>query len=182
MLNHQTRARNSNQRGQAMIEFALVILFVFVIFLSMIQLIMLMHAYNTLADSAKEGVRYAIVHGSGYSTVNGGVGCSGPGNPSVTPAVTCSDIPGNNVKTAVTYFAGLSAQSIPAGNVTVCYDPNGTNNSCSNGANTNSAFRAACSAPGCLVRVTVRHTYRPLFGLGWPRFTLYAASDGRIMN
>src|SRR5262249_3649385 len=111
--------------GQAMVEFALVILFVFILFVSMIQMIMFMHAYSTLADAAKEGVRYAIVHGTGNST------CSGPGNPSVNPVISCTDPNGTNVKTAVRYFATLSAQTIPASNVTVCYDPSGTTNSCS---------------------------------------------------
>ena len=57
----------------------------------------------------------------------------------------------------------------------VCYDPNSANTN-------NNAFGAACSAPGCLVRVTVSHTYTPFFGLPWPTFTLYAAADGRVMN
>ena len=47
-----------------MVEFLLVMLFIFILFVSMIQMIMFMHAYSTLADAAKEGVRYAIVHGS----------------------------------------------------------------------------------------------------------------------
>ena len=56
-----------------MVEFALVIVFVFIVFISMLQMILLMYAYNTLADAAKEGIRYAIVHGTGNTN------CSGPG-------------------------------------------------------------------------------------------------------
>lgn len=160
-----------------MVEFSLTIFFVFIIFVSAVQMIMLMHAYNTLADAAKEGVRYAVVHGTGKSSAY----CSGPGNPSVIPVLTCTDSAGTNVQTTVTNFAGLAFQNISSTNngcstgvgVNVCYDPNS--------ANTNSSFGAACSAPGCLVRVTVSHTYTPLFGLGWPNFTLNAAADGRIM-
>jgi Flp pilus assembly protein TadG len=182
MHSRKSRTVRNSESGQAMVEFLLVSLFIFILFVSMIQMIMFMYAYSTLADAAKEGVRYAVVHGTGYSAVNGGVGCSGPGNPSVTPVATCADSTGSNVITAVAYFATLSAQTIPTGNVTVCYDPNSSNNTCSNGANTNSSFGGPCSAPGCLVRVTVAHAYNPLFGLGWPSFTLYAASNGRIMN
>jgi len=51
-------------RGQATVEFALVVVLLIVVILSMLELILLMHTYNVLADSAKEGVRYAIVHGA----------------------------------------------------------------------------------------------------------------------
>jgi len=173
------KARRSDS-GQAMVEFMLIIGVVFILFVSMLQTMILMHSYNTLADAAKEGVRYAIVHGTGLSSAY----CSGPGNPSVSPALTCTDSTGTNVQTAVTNFAGLSLQQVTSSEVTVCYDPDSTNNppTCGSGANTNSSFGAACSAPGCLVRVTVSHTYTPLFGLGWPTVTLNAAADGRIMN
>lgn len=175
------RASGDVQSGQAMVEFALTIVFLFLLIVGAIQMILLMHAYNTLADAAKEGIRYAIVHGT-ENTI-----CSGPGNPNVSPVVTCTDPNANNVVAAVTNFANLSFQNVSSTNngctptsgtavneVDVCYDPNN--------ANTNSAFAHPCSAPGCLVRVVVRHTYRPFFGFGWPKFNLYAAADGRIMN
>ena len=146
-----------------MVEFAFVVVFLFVLFVSILQTILLMHVYNTLADAAKEGVRYAIVHGTGNSA------CSGPGLPSATPPVSCSDTSGANVKTAVTNFAAVSFQNVRASDVTVDYNPNSANG-------------AACNVPGCLVRVTVSHIYAPLFGLGWASFTLNAAADGRIMN
>jgi hypothetical protein len=174
-----------------MVEFALVIVFVFLLFVSILQMILLMYAYNTLADAAKEGVRYAIVHGTGLGAAN----CSGPGTvASVTPAVACADLPGAKVVTAVIGgtgcaptcgLASLSFQNISSTNnlcssatgnsVNVCYDPSNANTS-------NPTFGSACSQPGCLVRVTVSHTYAPLFGLSWPSFTLNAAADGRITN
>ena len=144
-----------------MVEFALVVVFLFVLFVSILQMIMLMYAYTTLASAAKEGIRYAIVHGTGNTN------CSGPGTTG-PPVVTCSDTTGANVKAAVTNFAGLSFQNVAS--VTVDYNPNGAN-----GAN-------PCNVPGCLVRVTVHHTYQPLFNLSWPSFALNAAADGRIMN
>lgn len=148
------------QKGQAIVEFMLVVVFLMVLFISILQMILYMYAYTTLANAAKEGVRYAIVHGTGNTN------CSGPGTTG-PPAVTCPDTGGANVKTAVTNFAGLSFQNVS--NVTVDYNPNGANGS-------------ACNVPGCLVEVTVSHTYSPLFGLPWPTFTLNAAASGRIMN
>jgi len=187
-----TKRNKARQSGQAMVEFILVIVFIFVLFVGVLQMILLMYAYNTLADAAKEGVRYAIVHGTGV----GASGCSGPGTvASTNPSVACTDSAGTNVVNAVYSgnstcsptcgWASLSFQNIsitnnqcstPAGNsINVCYDPGSANS-------TNSTFGAACSQPGCLVRVTVSHTYAPLFGLSWPSFTLNAAATGTIAN
>jgi hypothetical protein len=155
--------------GQALVEFALVIVFVFLLFVCALQMILLMSAYNTFADAAKEGVRYAIVHGTGNSN------CSGPGNPISNPIITCPDPPPYpNVQQAVVNFAALSFQNVTTNDVTVDYDPGG--------ANTGSTFGGQCSAPGCIVKITVAHTYTPLFGLGWPNITLNAAASGRVMN
>jgi hypothetical protein len=174
-----------------MVEFMLVTVFVFLLFVSFLQMILFMYAYNTLADAAKEGVRYAIVHGTGI----GATLCSGPGTvASVTPAVACADSSGTNVVTAVIGgsscyptcgFASLSFQSIASTNngcstptadsVNVCYNPSSANSN-------NPAFGSACSQPGCIVSVSVSHTYTPLFGLSWPNFTLNAAASGTITN
>jgi Flp pilus assembly protein TadG len=150
----------TDEDGQSLVEFALVILFIFVLFVSAIQLIMFMHTYNTLADAAKEGVRYAIVHGTQNSN------CSGP---STSTFCTTSDTSGTNVKNTVLNFASVSIQNVTSGDVTVTWFAN-------------PPATTTCSDPGCMVRVTVAHTYNPLFGLGWPNFTVYAASQGRIMN
>ena len=183
-LKKHREPKGNLEAGQAMVEFALVVVFIFLLFVAMLQMILLMYSYANLADAAKQGVRYAIVHGTGYTTKNGGVGCSGPG----TTGVTCTDTTGSTyVVPQVTHLAALSFQdfsgvanngcTVSSGSnvneVDVCYDPNGANKA---------VFGAACSAPGCLVSVTVAHTYTPFFGLGWPSFTLYASASGRIMN
>ena len=163
-------SRLENQAGQAMVEFVLVMVFVFLVFVSMIQMILLLYAYNTLADAAKMGIRYAIVHGTGNTN------CSGPG----TTGVTCPDISGANVVAAVISgnstcattcgWASLSFQNIQTSDVTVSYNPNNANGA------------SACNVAGCMVRVSISHVYTPLFGLNWPSVTLSAAADGRIMN
>jgi Flp pilus assembly protein TadG len=155
-----------------MVEFMLTIVVVFIVFISMLQIMLLMHAYNTVADGAKEGMRYAIVHGTSL----GAGSCSGPGSvASVTPAVTCTDSTGTHVVSVVQIFTSLTFQGISSSAVNVDYDPASANTS-------NSNFGRACSQAGCLVRVTVSHAYNPLFGLGWPSVTLNAAADGRIAN
>src|SRR5213593_332200 len=112
-LTSEMSGSKHSQAGQAMVEFALVIFFVFIVFVSMVQMILLMHAYNTLADAAKEGVRYAIVHGTGLCGTATSCGCSGPGSVNLTPAVLCTDSTGSaNVVPAVTAFAAVSFQGI----------------------------------------------------------------------
>jgi hypothetical protein len=155
-----------------MVEFALVTTFIFLLFVSVLQMILLMHAYNTLADAAKEGVRYAVVHGTQNSI------CSGPGNPNSSPVITCTDSSGANVTSTAANFAGLSFQNILTTEVQVSYNPQDQNGTCANAA----CSKPGCSAPGCMVRVTINHAYTPLFGLGWPSFTLNAAAQGRIIN
>jgi hypothetical protein len=162
--NAKTRRSNffGHQSGQAMVEFMLVIVFIFVLFVSLVQVILLMYAYNTLADAAKEGVRYAIVHGTGNTN------CSGPG---IAGQITCPDAvaPYSKVQQAVLNFASVSFQNISSNDVTVSYNPSGVNG-------------ADCNKPGCMVQVTVSHNYNPLFGFSWPRITLNAAAQGTIMN
>lgn len=170
----KTNQSRRKQSGQAMVEFALVIFFLFMLIAATIQMILLMYAYNTLANAAKEGVRYAIVHGTGNST------CSGPGNPSVTPVVTCPSDPTGSIYVVPTVanFANLSFQNVTNTEITVSYNPQDQNGTCANG----NCSSLGCSAPGCMVRVSIQHTYSPFFGLGWPTFPLNAAAEGRIMN
>jgi len=140
------------------VEFALTIVLLMIFILGIIELLMLIYTYNVLADSAKEGVRYAIVHGTGNSN------CSGPGSSTSVPPITCADASANNVTAVVTTYAGVSLHSTasPAMTITPTY-PDGS-----------------CAAPN-RVQVTVSYRYQPFFGLfpsGW--VTVNAAAEGRI--
>jgi len=55
-------ARWRRQRGQSLVELALVIVVILTIVLWIFELSWLMYTYSVLADAANEGVRYAIVH------------------------------------------------------------------------------------------------------------------------
>src|SRR6267143_961913 len=139
------RRSTRRQRGQAAVEFLFTVLFVMLFVLAFVELVLLIFSYNVLADSAKEGVRFAIVHGTKS------LSCNGPGDPA-NATITCDNTKAG-VKTAVTTYANRSGQSIPNANITVTY--------------ANPAGGAACSKPGCSVEVQVAHVYRPFFGLGW---------------
>ena len=91
-------------RGQAAVEFILTLLFVFIVILGALEMIILVYTYTVLADAGKEGVRYAIVHGSNNPL------CS-----------TCLPIEG-----VVKNYARLSLHDTSAMTITVSY-PDGTN-------------------------------------------------------
>ena len=143
-------------RGQASVEFALIVIFVILLIVGFIEVVLLLHTYNVLADSAKEGIRYAIVHGAGNTSSSG-------------PTCPCSAIDGAAGTGIVKTYAQYSLHDSSAMTVTVDYNP-----SSANGAK-------ACNKALCLVRVTVSYPYQPFFGLGWPTVTVNAAAQGRVV-
>ena len=150
-----SRSLRKDHAGQATVEFALIILSIILFIIGMVELFFFIYTYNVLADSAKEGVRYAIVHGTGNSN------CSGPGSATSVPPITCPDPSANNVVTAVTTYAIASMHNPAAMTVTPTY-PDGSS-----------------KAPS-RVQVVLSYSYQPFFGLGWPTVTVNAAAEGRI--
>ena len=168
------KGRLRSDRGQAIIEFGLVVIFLFVMVLSILEMVVFMHTYNVLADSAKEGVRYAIVHGK-----NNPQGLN-PGT-SFGVCTTCPDLTGNPAPSGtiagynsgygiVKSFAQWSLHDTSNMTVTVTYGPADT-----------PAVTPPNKTPN-LVQVTVSYPYSPIFGLSWPTFPVKAAAEGRIMN
>lgn len=157
--------RLSSDRGQATVEFALVVIFLMVLVLAFVELVMLIHTYNVLADSAKEGLRYAIVHGTQNSQP------SGPTCPCADidgPAAPVGTVPGyGSGYGVVKTFAQYSLHDISTLTVTVSY--------------LDTANPPANQAPN-RVQVVVQYPYRAFFGLGWPTVTVNAAAEGRIAN
>ena len=152
-------------RGQALVEFALITMMLFLLILGMLELIGMMHTYNTIADAAKEGVRYAITHGTGNSIPSG-------------PTCPCTDITGppapfgttpgyGSGYGVVSTFAKYSMHDITGLQVNVNY-PDTAN--------------APANQPPNRVQVVVSYPFRPFFNLGWPTITVNAAAEGRIMN
>lgn len=139
-------------RGQAQVEFILSFLFVFLLMFGMLELILFVYTYNVLADSAKEGVRYAVVHGTNSSS------CSGPG----TTGVSCPDSSGGNVQATVRKYAQYSFHDTSQMTITVSYPD------------------SSSAAPN-RVQVQINYPYQPFFGLGWPTLPVKAAAAGRIV-
>ena len=108
----RVRDRWREDRGSSLIEFAL-ISFMFIILLAgVVEMGRMVLVYTTIANAARAGARYAIVHGADQT-----VSPSGPGNP-----CTCA-----NVKTVVKNFASAGLVNTSALTITVSY-PNGDNN------------------------------------------------------
>jgi Flp pilus assembly protein TadG len=61
-MHHIARNRLRRQRGQSLLETALMIVVIFTVVFWIFELGWLMYTYSVMADAANEGVRYAIVH------------------------------------------------------------------------------------------------------------------------
>lgn len=144
--------RVGEERGQAQVEFALSIMVVLLVVFFAWELLMALYTASVLADAAKEGVRYAIVHGSNSSL------CSGP-NPSNPCA---SDPAAAEVVNVVKTYARASLHDISAIDVNVSY-PDGSND------------------PPNRVSVVITYSYVPYIKVPFTP-TLRTKAAGRIVN
>jgi Flp pilus assembly protein TadG len=64
-MRRSTQARWRRQRGQTLLETALMIVIIFTVMIWVFEIGQLMYTYTVLGDAANEGVRYAIVHSGG---------------------------------------------------------------------------------------------------------------------
>ena len=107
-----THTRWRRQRGQALLETALMIIVIFMVVFFVFELGWLMYTYSVLADAANEGVRYAIVHSGGDPTgteakVKAFATTSMHDTSAISVVVTPIDItytPPNRVRVTVTYI------------------------------------------------------------------------------
>jgi Flp pilus assembly protein TadG len=94
--------------GQSMVETALSLILAFSMAFLVFEASMLAYTYSVLNNAAREGVRYAIVHGTDSSS------CSGP-------STGCGDSTAANVKAVVNAYAATSFHDISGMQVTVSY-------------------------------------------------------------
>ncbi len=60
--------RRNAQRGQSLLETAMMIVVIFTVVFWIFEVAWVMYTYSVLADAANEGVRYAVVHSGGDAT------------------------------------------------------------------------------------------------------------------
>jgi Flp pilus assembly protein TadG len=125
--------RRSSQNGSSLVEFAILAIALFALLFTSIEFDRMAFVYVNIADAAKAGVRYAIVHGSDRT----GSGLDGPSSGSdytnltklikyyttgmdtsavtVTATYTPDNNPGSTVNIKVTYpYTPLTGFPFPA--------------------------------------------------------------------
>jgi Flp pilus assembly protein TadG len=101
-----------DDRGSVLIETSIAYMLGMTMVLGIIELATMCYTFGVISESARAGVRYAIVHGSDSTT------CSGPTS-------GCGDPTGANVVTRVTAFAGTFAKNAATMQVSVGYPDSG---------------------------------------------------------
>ena len=95
-----------------LIEFSLSVWTLFLIIFLIFEFCMTVYTYSVLSNAAREGIRYAVVHGTDNSS------CSGPSS-------GCGDSSGSNVTAVVNSYAAISFHDIRGMTVTPSW-PDGT--------------------------------------------------------
>jgi Flp pilus assembly protein TadG len=99
-------------RGSSLIEFSFIAFMFIIVLLGVVEMGRMVLVYTTLANAARAGARYAIVHGADQT-----VSPSGPGNP-----CTCTQ-----VQTVVKNFASAGLVNTGLLTITVSYPDNSNN-------------------------------------------------------
>jgi len=134
--------RRSDERGQNTLEAAICMTLFLMVLFGLIELSFVLYTYHAVAESAREGTRYAIVHGSACtpsgctasaSTIESyveGLGLLNASAMSVTttwsagtqstcsPSASCNN-PGNLVQVSVQYQIPLVLPFVKSTNVTM---------------------------------------------------------------
>jgi hypothetical protein len=148
----RNRTRSS---GQALVEFAFIVPFFFILLLGIIEAGRFIYHYQMLNDATRSGARYAIINGSNAACP------TGPLPPGVVAPI-CHDPLGNNVRRAVSDAAfGL----VSTGDLTI---PGPT-------------YVPANNGRGSQVTVLVSYTYSPIVPV-LPPITISAESTLVVNN
>lgn len=122
--------------GSTQIEFAFVAVLLVMILLGVVEMGRMVLAYTAIADAAKAGARYAMVHGVDRT----GSGADGPSSASSY----------SQIQTVAQNYAAAGLLDSSSVNVSVSYP--------------NHSGTVAGNYPGDPVQVTVSYTYTPLIG------------------
>jgi Flp pilus assembly protein TadG len=113
--------RHDRARGQALVEFSLVLPVFLIMLMAVVDIGRAIWAQNSLASAAREGARYAIVHG-GSDTTDCPVGPISPDRTKPLPSASTScpnpSPSKQSIKDAVTAAAAAGGTNLT---VTVCY-------------------------------------------------------------
>jgi Flp pilus assembly protein TadG len=139
------RRRLRNDRGSTLVEFALVLTALMMFLLGIMDFSRMLYTYHFVGEAAREGTRYAVVHGSTFTT-----GCSG------TVSYSCSA----KASDVQSYVQGLTPPGITSGSLSVNTTWPGTAPA---GALTGCSTANGNNSPGCLVQVSVSYPFKFMF-------------------
>jgi Flp pilus assembly protein TadG len=103
------RYRDQDEGGQAIVEFALMLPLFLLLVTGIIDLSRAVWEENTLAYAAREGTRYAIVHGSGSTTPSGP--CTNCNDANITAVVQAAAVGVGNVTATTNYPDGINQKN-----------------------------------------------------------------------
>jgi len=69
-------SRSRPEEGSALVEFALTVPILVTFFFGLIQVCLASYMHQVISETAREGTRYAMVHGSSCVTGNGSTSCT----------------------------------------------------------------------------------------------------------
>lgn len=176
MARRRTLVNTRLRRGQALVEFAMVAPLFFLLLLSIVEFGRATYYVEIVNNAAREGARYAIVHG------NESANPSGP--PPGYPLNSNADPFAGNVKQAVRNYAIGVIGDVGTINfvVTVCYiqPASGPMYACpdNNAGSDMGTGNNGRSNPPQNVNVTVKYEYRPIIAalVPLPSFTISGES------
>lgn len=144
-------ARAHDRRGQSLVEFALISLMVVMLLFGVVEMSRLVLVYTTIANAARVGVRYAIVHGSNNSASLSAV----------------QGVVNGYLSAATVYTANAT--------VNVCYATSlSTYTSCTSSS-------GSPGVPGTAVTVSVSYPYNPITSYFPIHVNLASTSQGVIV-
>lgn len=125
------------QDGQAMVEFAITFSVLVTFFFAFIQICLIFYSYSMIAESAREGSRYAILHGatcvtpaqvsctasvSGINSYISANGWANLGGGTMTPSTSFPDgnqNPGSRVLVKVQYAFPVNVPFLPSNSISM---------------------------------------------------------------
>jgi Flp pilus assembly protein TadG len=121
------------ETGQTLVEAAFSIAILLLLVVGIMEIMMALYCYNYVADAAREGARYAMVHGSSCATS------------------TCTVAKASDVQT---YVQNLGLPIVDTSNLTVTTTWPDTGSICTPSS-------TPCNNPGNNVKVAVQYRYIP---------------------
>jgi len=142
-----------DNRGSNVIETALAMLVVTPMLICLFEICMFCYTMATLQYASRQGVQYAMTHGTDAPN------CSGPGGSVVS---ACPDSTGANVQKKVIAVAGSSGHTLTSNMIQPVWKNNANN-------------------PGDLVTVNVSYPYKPYTHVPFPAITINGTATGQIV-